>query len=264
MAFLQRHYLALFLLAVPLLAGAQDNSPSSPAQSPAASSSSSSEAAASAGDSTRLEILKSQKADYPLEAVEKEMQGEVWLKLHISETGDVESTDLISGEPILAEAAIHAAQKWKFKPFIRNGRPVKVSTQLPFDFAFKDNIKVLASAEVAKSTAVSPVPEGSGSLGAGTPSKKVRVDQGAMEGSVIYRVEPVYPLAAKRIHLQGEVVLQATIGKDGRIHDLTLKSGDPVLAQSAIGAVQQWRYRPYRLNGDPVEVETTVKIQFRM
>jgi TonB family protein len=261
MVFLRRRYLGVLLLAIPVLPGAQDKSPaSSPGQlSPAASPS------PSPGDSTRLEILKSQKADYPLEAIEKEMQGEVWLKLHISEAGDVESTELISGEPILAEAAKDAAQKWKFKPFIRNGRPVKVSTQLPFDFAFKNNIKVLAPAEVAKSAAVSPTAEGSGpSSAAVVPSKKVRMSQGAMEGSVIYRVEPVYPLAAKRIHLQGEVVLQATVGKDGRIHDLKLQSGDPVLAQAAIGAVQQWRYRPYSLNGDPVEVETTVRIQFRM
>lgn|SRR5215472_4692235 len=262
MAFLRGFYLGIFVLAVAMLAGAQDNSLAS---SPAASPSPSREAAAFPGDSSRLEILKSQKADYPLEAVEKELQGEVWLKLHISETGDVESTEIISGEAILAEAAIHAAQKWKFKPFIRNGRPVKVSTQLPFDFAFQNNIKVLAPAEVAMSGVVSPTPDGAGSWGAaGAPSKKVRLSQGALEGSVIYRVEPVYPLAAKRIHLQGEVVLQAIIGKDGRIHDLKLQSGQPALAQAAIGAVQQWRYRPYRLNGDPVEVETTVRIQFRM
>ena len=81
---------------------------------------------------------------------------------------------------------------------------------------------------------------------------------------VVHRVEPVYPPAAKRAHTQGEVLLKATIGKDGRIHNLTVVSGPRDLIDASVGAVQQWRYRPYTVKGDPVDVETTIRIQYHM
>ena len=62
------------------------------------------------------------------------------MKACVSETGDVESVELISGDPILAKSAIDAVKKWKFKPFIKNGKPITVSTKLPFNFAFSENI----------------------------------------------------------------------------------------------------------------------------
>src|SRR5436305_12434411 len=73
-------------------------------------------------DSTKLERIKYEPPVYPLEAREKGMQGEVRLKLEVSETGDVEKVDVVSGDPILAQAAVPAAKKWRFKPFIRNGK----------------------------------------------------------------------------------------------------------------------------------------------
>jgi protein TonB len=83
-----------------------------------------------------------------------------------------------------------------------------------------------------------------------------------MEGNLIRRVEPSYPSIAKQARIQGSVLLRATIGKDGRIENLRLLSGHPMLAQAAMEAVRQWRYRPYFLNGEPVEVETQVTVKF--
>jgi protein TonB len=83
-----------------------------------------------------------------------------------------------------------------------------------------------------------------------------------MEGNLIRRVEPSYPSIAKQARIQGSVLLRATIGKDGSIENLRLLSGHPVLAQAAMEAVRQWRYRPYFLNGEPVEVETQVTVKF--
>ena len=75
---------------------------------------------------------------------------------------------------------------------------------------------------------------------------------------------PIYPPEAKRKGIEGTVLLRATIGRDGVMKNLMLISGPPDLADAAIGAVQQWRYKPYLLEGNPVEVETTVKITFRL
>ena len=83
-----------------------------------------------------------------------------------------------------------------------------------------------------------------------------------MEGNLIHRVQPVYPMTAKLARIQGPVVLRAVISKDGAIENLAVVSGHPMLVKAAIDAVSQWRYRPYMLNGDPYEVETQVTVNF--
>jgi protein TonB len=76
-------------------------------------------------------------------------------------------------------------------------------------------------------------------------------------------VEPVYPRTASVIRLEGVVKLQAVITKGGTIQSLTVVSGHPILAQAALDAVKQWRYRPYILTGEPVEVDTFITVTFR-
>ena len=82
------------------------------------------------------------------------------------------------------------------------------------------------------------------------------------EGNLIYRVQPVYPPLARQARIQGAVQLRAIISKAGTIERLTLESGHPMLAGSAIEAVRQWRYRPYLLNDEPVEIETEITVNF--
>jgi periplasmic protein TonB len=94
--------------------------------------------------------------------------------------------------------------------------------------------------------------------------KRIRVSQGVTEGLLIRRIEPVYPVIAKEARIQGTVVLSAIIAKDGTIKDLQLVSGHPMLAPAAIEAVKRWRYKPYLLSGIPVEVETTITVNFRL
>jgi len=83
-----------------------------------------------------------------------------------------------------------------------------------------------------------------------------------MEGHLIHRVEPLYPALARQAGIQGQVLLQAIIGKDGTIENLRVIGGHPLLVRPAVEAVQQWRYRPYTLNGEPVEVQTQVTVHF--
>lgn len=83
------------------------------------------------------------------------------------------------------------------------------------------------------------------------------------EAQLVHRVEPVYPRMAVLANMQGEVKLHALIARDGTIQSLSVSSGPPILAQAALDAVMQWRYRPYILNGEAVEVETFITVNFR-
>src|SRR5579863_7410264 len=94
--------------------------------------------------------------------------------------------------------------------------------------------------------------------------QRVRVSSGVQSGLLIRKVPPAYPPLARQARIQGTVILQAQISKDGNIENLQLISGHPMLAPAAIEAVKQWKYKPYLLNGEPVEVETTVQVNFTL
>lgn len=83
-----------------------------------------------------------------------------------------------------------------------------------------------------------------------------------MEGNLIRKVEPEYPALAKQMRLEGTVVLKAVISPSGTVEKLEVQHGHPVLARAAIEAVRQWRYRPYLLNREPIEVETEITVKF--
>jgi protein TonB len=85
-----------------------------------------------------------------------------------------------------------------------------------------------------------------------------------LEGSLIRRVQPIYPPLARTARIQGAVVLFAVISKTGAIEDLRLVSGHPMLSKAAIDAVSQWLYRPYILNSEPIEVETQITVNFTL
>jgi protein TonB len=97
-----------------------------------------------------------------------------------------------------------------------------------------------------------------------TVPQRIRISQGVTKGLLIHRVEPSYPTLARAARVQGEVVLSAVIDANGQIQNLQLVSGHPMLVPAALEAVKQWRYKPYLLNGTPVEVETTVTVIFSL
>lgn len=96
------------------------------------------------------------------------------------------------------------------------------------------------------------------------PQAPVHVSSGVASGYLIRRVNPEYPKKARKQHIQGTVILTAKIDKNGDIADLTVVSGDPLLAKAAIAAVKQWKYKPYFWQGKPVEVDTTVQVNFTL
>jgi protein TonB len=92
----------------------------------------------------------------------------------------------------------------------------------------------------------------------------LNVSQGVSQGLLIKKVQPVYPATAMHMHVEGSVQLMATIGKNGNITAVKTISGEPQLAKAALDAVKQWKYKPYYLNGDPVEIQTQITVNFKL
>lgn len=101
-------------------------------------------------------------------------------------------------------------------------------------------------------------------LAAPARPERVRISQGVTRGQLIAKVEPAYPVIAREARVQGDVVLRAIISRTGEIANLELLSGHPMLVPAALDAVRQWRYRPFLLNGEPVEVDTTITVTFAL
>jgi protein TonB len=117
------------------------------------------------------------------------------------------------------------------------------------DFAFRGNVTDKPASPISDIVA--------------TP-ERVQVAQGVIQGMKIHDVAPIYPEEARQARIQGTVLLRAVIGKDGRIAQLDVISGPKQLIQAATGAVQQWRYKPYMRNNEPVEVDTQITVNFTL
>jgi periplasmic protein TonB len=96
------------------------------------------------------------------------------------------------------------------------------------------------------------------------PASKPLVVSHWAEGNLIYRVQPTYPILARQARIQGAVELRAVISKTGTIENLTVLRGHAMLVSAAVEAVKRWRYRPYLLNDQPIEVETDVTVNFTL
>jgi TonB family protein len=105
-----------------------------------------------------------------------------------------------------------------------------------------------------------PPPPASGVM---TPDR-IRVGGNVQAANLIQKVEPVYPDLARQARIQGTVRFNATIAKDGTIMNLQVLSGHPLLVQAAVEAVKKWLYKPTMLNGSPVEVITTIDVDFTL
>ncbi len=101
-----------------------------------------------------------------------------------------------------------------------------------------------------------------------TPSRPslatLKISQGVSQGLLIKRVDPKYPASALAMHVQGTVLLDATINREGNISNLKVVKGDQILARAATDAVRQWRYKPYYLDGQPVEIQTQITVNFKL
>jgi protein TonB len=185
------------------------------------------------------------------------------------------------GVPILMEAPPPPMERPKPKPLDRNVTVVRTTmdpnqftapTQFPRIISIPDKPETFARVDTDGWSTPSGVPGGDNlfhrqdapTVVVEKPKGPVRAPSVMMEGLLIRKVVPIYPAIARAARVEGTVVLQATISKNGTIENLRVISGSAMLQQAALDAVAQWRYRPYLLNGNPVEVETTVNVVFTL
>jgi len=219
---------------------------------------------------------------YPPLARQARIQGTVTLRVIISKSGDVENVQLVSGHPMLAPAAIAAVKQWKYQPYSADGEPVEVETNIqvifrlagepaaigadspveggnvPCSAAFRDFVGGIVSA-------IPPAaPNDGSSSGRGNiiPPPRVRVSEKVMRSRRTEKVNPAYPPLAVTEHIEGSVALNVCVTNAGNVGKVELISGHPMLASAAMEAVLQWKYKPYLLNGQLVEVETLVRLNF--
>lgn len=179
-------------------------------------------------------LLYKEEPVYPQMAKIAKVEGDVVIKAYITKAGSIENLRAVSGHPILIQSAMDAVTHWKYKPFLLNGEPVAVETTVTVKYRLP------------------------------SPPHKLRISSGVADGQKISGQDPVYPLEAKRQHIQGDVVLRALTDEKGNIASLQVLSGDPILAEAALAAVKTWKYKPWMLNGEPVQTEFPVTIKFHM
>lgn len=218
---------------------------------------------------SQMELLPdSAKVSYPIGAQRDGIQGQVVLGLTISPEGKVEKIDRIDGPDQLVAPTEKTVKKWKFKPYaIAAGKPTRVYSKFTFNFFFKDKVvdrKDPDATAIPLSTPGGSAPPAEGTASGPLTPGPVRVSQGVSQGLLLHSVAPVYPPEARRNGVQGQVVLRAVIDKEGKVRDLELVSGRHELAEAAMAAVKQWRYRPYKLKGEPVEVQTQITVNFQL
>jgi protein TonB len=160
--------------------------------------------------------------------------------------------------PIISAPAapLHSDMTAGTNPALAENNPALSTRELPPSLHPPDAGKPAAMAAILGAPAPAPV--------LAAPSRPVRVSEGVVRGRAISQPKPVYPPAALRAGIQGSVVLSATIGTDGAIKTVEVIRGNAFLKEAAVEAVKKWRYQPYYLNGVPVEIESTITLNFKL
>ncbi len=183
--------------------------------------------------------------------------GLLTMYISVDRTGAVrEAYPLNSDNAILQDAVRDQLLKWKFKPIQLNSAPVQAEAAMSFRFEtrFADGV----APPMVTSLPPAPVPTAD-------PAVRIRVSSAVIQGLLLYKEAPQYPPSAKERHVQGDVLLSMTIDTTGVPRNIRMVSSpDESLTDAAVAAVTQWRYRPYLLNGKPVEVDTTALLQFNL
>jgi periplasmic protein TonB len=183
---------------------------------------------------------------------------------------------------ILLEAPTPPAPPQPVQP--QPARPTHVTTEMPDGHLFAptkipDHIALLTKLEPVPAGAIPGLDQGQSGPGIPgglflsqapppvvrpEPKGPVHLSSGVVSGLLLKKTTPIYPPIARAARVEGTVILQATISTSGTIENLRVASGPQMLQQAALDAVRDWRYRPYLLNGEPVEVETTVNVIFTL
>jgi TonB family protein len=178
--------------------------------------------------------------DFPHALAAYEIADMVVVEVAITPEGRVKKAKVVSGKiDALKEAAEKTVKKWAFEPYLINGTPVPIRTEITFKFNNTLDQYHDPSRDVP-----------------------VHLDQNISQTLVTKRVEPEYPADARTGRIQGAVELRVIIGEDGRVHALHIIEGHPMLVPAAYNAVRKWEFKPYVENGKTLPVDTNVTIMF--
>jgi TonB family protein len=203
---------------------------------------------------------------YPIEAQQKRVEGTVVVELTFNVRGEIVDSRVLSGPDELRQAGLQTALQGKYPIDVARTLQVLVEFKLPAPGQRGPG---------QRSTTPVPGPRGAragggqpgGPLDQGRvfppdPSQPMRVGARIAANNLLHRVPPVYPELAQKAQIRGAVALEAHINKEGRVENLTVATGHPLLIEAAMDAVKQWTYRPILLNGQPVDIVTTIEVTF--
>ncbi|HEV8524864.1 MAG TPA: TonB family protein [Terriglobales bacterium] len=173
---------------------------------------------------------------YPEPALKSGVQGSVILQGVISVDGTVKKLRVVQGDPLLAQSALDAAKKWRYDISYLNREPIEIGTIDEMKFSIGDEPEV---------------------------SAPLRVSEGVTIGRAISQPVPSYPELARRLGVEGAVIVRGAIAVDGTVKSLHVVEGHALLTQAVLDAVRKWRFQPSYLNRVPVEVETVFVVHYR-
>jgi TonB family protein len=184
---------------------------------------------------------------YPKDARKQKVEGKVTLHVMIASDGSVKDVAVVNGDSRLTDAALAAVRKWRFQPFIADGKPVEGQRDVTMDFTLADGPTQLDDSSDPIST-----------MGGGARASPPRIT---------YSPDPEYSPAALEAHVDGIVTLSIVVGTDGKPRDIrdikVVRSPGYGLDEKAIEAVREWRFQPASKDGKPVAVLIMVQVQFR-
>jgi len=189
---------------------------------------------------------------YPKQAMKQNIQGAVVLSLSVAMSGKVERVSVVSGDPVLADAATHAVRKWKYVPYFRNDQPVEVQTTITINFKITDK----GQPDISARYNVPNEP---------TSNDFFKVGDGVTAPRLIHSQDPEYSEEALKAKYEGTCALSLIVGPDGWPRAVKVaRALGKGLDEKAIKAVRQWRFAPATRNGKPVAVMIAVEVQFRL
>jgi TonB family protein len=197
---------------------------------------------------------------YPGIAVSDQVDGDVVMRVTIAADGSVTNIRVTHGLPQLIRPAVHAVSQWQYEPYRVNGVATPIDTGITVHFKFAKNTLSPGGAAQAEDKSA-PLAVARPSLPP-PPEGVMRISGRVMATMVEKKVDPTYPADAVAVNAQGTVLLLATIRKTGEVGDVQVVAGPQRFRDAAMDAVKQWRYQPYVVEGEPVDVQTTIMLDF--
>ncbi|HKV91950.1 MAG TPA: energy transducer TonB [Candidatus Angelobacter sp.] len=176
---------------------------------------------------------------------------------------DPDSQRVATEHPELEQKVLENMRQWKYSPFLLEGRPVEIKTAVVLRFDLEKPDQTLQSSLFSVSPS-SPVSDIGGAKLPYPLRNWVELDSETMHSIQIRSTAPDYPQMARIAHIQGKVLIRIQVDKEGRVVDEKALSGHPILIQSAMDAVKKWQYKPVIVDGQPVEVLSSIGVEFHM